>query len=92
MHVIEVAHVDYVFGVFRHFSKFDNHEKSPFEFDSAICLLSAVAPPTCAERLALVNNPFHDRAIGMRRERGQREGARAPAESRVSAGHRVMLQ
>src|SRR5260370_16313617 len=58
MHVIDVASGDYVFGLFRHFSKFHNHEKSPFECDSAICLLSAVAPPTCAESLALVNTPF----------------------------------
>jgi hypothetical protein len=58
MHVIHVAPGDYVFGLFRHFSKFDNHEKSPSECDSLICLLSAVAPPTCAESSALVNSTF----------------------------------
>ena len=36
---------------------------------------------------------FRDRAIGMRRERGQAEGgARGPAGSRAGANHQAMIQ
>jgi hypothetical protein len=80
-------------GLFRDFSKFDNHEKSPFECDSPNCLLSAVAPPTCAESLALVNSLFMIAQSACDGREVKRKGAREPAESRVSARpHQVMFQ
>ncbi len=85
MCLIEIAHGDYLFGLFRHFSKFDNHEKSPFECDSPICLLSAVALPTCAESLALVNSPFMIEQSACAVREIKRKGEREPEESRVSA-------
>jgi hypothetical protein len=30
----------YLLGLFRHFSKFDNHVKTPFECDLSVCLLA----------------------------------------------------
>src|SRR5258708_20021125 len=90
LRLIEAAWKEYVLGLFRHFSKFDNHEKSPSECDSPICLLSAVASSTCAESLVLVNSPFMIEQSACDVREIKRTGARGPAGSRVrarSSGH-----
>jgi hypothetical protein len=92
LRLIEAVGKEYVFGLFRHFSKFDNHGKSPSECDSPICLLSAVALPTCAESLALVNSPFmtEQSACDMREISAK---ALADQQSRVYVhAHQAMFQ
>jgi hypothetical protein len=85
LRLIEAAQKEYVFGLFRHFSKFDNHDKSPFECDSPIDLLSAVASPTCAESLVFVNSPLMIEQSACDVREINRTGARGPTGSRVSA-------
>jgi hypothetical protein len=67
--------VDYVFGLFRDFAKFDNHLKTPSECDS-ICLLAIRGSvPNVRGKFDSRQQSFYRRMIGTRRGR-ERAGRR----------------